>query len=109
MWGQAPLESQPTEEQRTRLQDFLAEVMLASRRYGMVIDRHDATVAPTIVDIAADTIVGLDLKYVVNADGKIVSYDCDDSILDGVWPVERGDGSLVEQRYWNHDPSGRAS
>jgi hypothetical protein len=93
---------------RERLQMFLAEVMFASRRYGLLIDRHDDEQAPTIVDIEADTIVGLDLKYVVNADGKVAGYACEDSILDGVWPVQSSDGSLVEQRYLNHDPARRA-
>lgn len=110
MYGDTPLESRPSEDQRERLQDFLIEVMALSRKYGMVIATELEGSPPVVFDVHADTIVGIDFGYVVDEDknNKVVAYQCADSILDGVWIVEQDDGSLVQQRYWKRDPRSAA-
>jgi hypothetical protein len=102
MYRDTPLEAQPTEDQRERLQDFLVEVMALSRKYGMVIASDKSGEPPVVIDIHSDSIVGIDFFYVVDEqrNNLVTEYWCEDSILDGVWIVEEADGSLTEQRYW---------
>lgn len=96
------MENHPTDDQRARLQDFLIEVMHASRRYGMLIATAKNDEPPVVIDVERGTIVGIDFEYITDEenDNLVKSYWCESSILDGVWIVEADDGSLVEQRYW---------
>lgn len=110
MYGDTPMESRPSDDQRERLQDFLVEVMALSRKYGMVIATEQNGEPPVVFDTKNDTIVGIGFGYVLDEERQnvVTEYWCEDSILDGVWIVEREDGTLVEQRYWHRDPVPRA-
>jgi hypothetical protein len=89
------LENRPTPAQQEALEDFLNELMLISRKYGMLIDSYGDFETPVIRDVAKGTIVGLHLAYFVDPHepSTILSYDCSGaSILDGVWLVDTSDG-----------------
>lgn len=99
--GDLGLEERPSHEQRGRLIDFLSELMLISRRYGMVIDSYVDVETPVVRDTRTGTVVGLHLAYFVAPDNheQVTAYDCEGgSILDGVWLVQTPDG-LKEQRH----------
>ncbi len=87
MYGETfELELRPDEDQRERLRDFLSELMLISRKYGILIETHHRGEQPMLVDLHTDTVVGIDLAYRVHGD-FVRSYECDMAIYDGVWPV----------------------
>ena len=105
-----PMESRPSQDQRERLLDFLVESMALARKYQMLIatvrDAELDVTIPAIVDLNAQTIVGIDLTYVQDPNsGRIRAYLPKDSVLDDVWIVEQDDGTFVEQRYWSGEPT----
>ncbi len=92
------MEGNPTEAQKSRLQDFLVELMLLCRQYNLLLDTYDADTR--VIDLGTNTIVGIGLDYIVlEVDGEqiITNYECDGSILDGVWLVDTDSGPR-EQR-----------
>lgn len=89
------VEVAPTQEQRKRLDDWLSELAIISRKYELLIDTSCGDTM--IMDLRTSTIVGVDLAYVLNSKGRITGYELTDSILDGVWMVRRGEG-MVETR-----------
>lgn len=89
------VEVNPTREQRKRLDDWLSELAIISRKYELLIDTSCGDTM--IVDLHSCTIVGVDLGYVLNSKEHITGYELADSILDGVWMVRTGDG-MVETR-----------
>jgi hypothetical protein len=91
----AALEDQPSSEQKQRLEDWLSELRLICRKYGMLIDVDDSC-ETRIVDLRTDTVVGIGLVYLLDGD-RITAMDCAGSILDGAWLVTSPDG-LKEQR-----------
>lgn len=93
-----PLEGHPSDDQKERLEDWLSELMLICRRYGLVLDTDDADTR--VVDVWSNTVIGVGLQYIVADDRdqpKIHSYDCAGSILDGAWLVDTPEGPQ-EQR-----------
>lgn len=99
------LESRPSAEQKQRLQDFLLEMLVLSRRYGMLVTQDPNTGNTVVVDTDNETVVGIDFFFATDAknDHRVLMYTCESSILDGVWVVESDDGSWTQQRYSRHD------
>lgn len=91
-----PLESRPSPEQRQRLEDWLTELLMISRRYRIVLFQ-DTGRDLQFIDTDRDTLIGLDLELIRTVDGRISEYLPADSILDGVWFVD-SDAGPVEQR-----------
>lgn len=89
------LESGPTPDQQERLEDFLNELTMLSRKYGMILDAYGDLDPPVVRDVHTGTIVGLQVTYFVDPlePEKIIAYDClGASILDGVWLVDTPNG-----------------
>lgn len=92
-----PLEGRPSVDQRERLEDFLDELTLICRRYNLLLDGYVEGETIQVLDLDSGNVVGLNLLYTVQErTGKVVAYDCEHSILDGVWLVDAEDGP-VEQ------------
>lgn len=89
------LEGNPSDEQKSRLEDWLVELKFICRNYQLLLDTDEGDVR--IVDLLSNTTIGIGLTSLLNDDGLITDYDCTGSILDGVWLVE-GPAGLVEQR-----------
>lgn len=95
----APLEPAPTDEQKSRLEDWLTELKIICARYRLVLDTEDGETR--LIDIERGTTIGIGVTYLVEQRGDrqlITSYDCTGSILDGVWLVEGATGP-DEQRH----------
>lgn len=110
--GVTQLEGAPSDAQKRRLEDYLAELKIICRQYRFLLDTDDADVR--IIDLDRNTIVGIGLTYLLSERGgraRITGYDISDSILDGVWPVDGPPGTSgpVEQRtvqpVWPRHPS----
>lgn len=104
-----PLESEPTDEQKHRLEDWLTELKIICRRHRILLDTEDDWVH--LIDMDREKTIGIGLTYLSAERGgrpQITAYDCTGSILDGVWLVESPEG-LREQRalgsVWPHHPS----
>lgn len=92
------LEGNPTRAQQRRLDDFLSELMLISRKYQLVIDSYVGYEVPVVRDVESGTVVGLQLAYHVDVQHPthVVSYDfAGGSILDGVWLVDTPQGPVA--------------
>lgn len=98
------LEGAPTDDQKERLEDFLSELMLLSRKYKILLsDEHETT---QLLDVRTMTLIGLGLVF-WTAPGeprRVVSYTPADSILDGTWLVDTEDGPLEQQQVMNVFP-----
>jgi len=92
------LEGDPTPEQKVRLAGFLDELMLISRKYRIVLDGYVED-GPALLDLDRNTVIGVGLLYLVDEyrGNKVTSYDAEDSILDGVWPVDGPDGPIEQK------------
>lgn len=82
------LEGAPDDDQRRRLEDFLTELKLISRRYGILL--HDVEESTRIVDISTGHTIGVGLAYFTapGNDQRVIEYIPVDSILDGAWPLD---------------------
>lgn len=93
-----PIEGAPCDEQKMRLEDWLTQLTIICRAYGILLDTEDGETR--IVDLHTQRIIGMGLTYhqVLRADREYIShYLATDSILDGVWPVDTPDG-VTDQR-----------
>lgn len=91
------LEGAPTDEQKERLDNWLSELKIICRQYGLLLDTDDGDTR--IVDLYAHTIIGVGLTYLTtgNSHDTITAYDCSGSILDGSWLIDTRAGP-IEQR-----------
>lgn len=93
------LEDAPVDDQMDRLEDLLTELKILTSRYKIaLINTPDGLM---FLDLVTQRVIGIDLVAHTKAAGDaqlIDRYDCQDSILDGVWLVRGPDGDLVEQR-----------
>ncbi len=87
----------PTDGQKDRLEDFLTELMLLTRKYRILL--CDLSETLEILDMPTGDVIGLGLAHFIAPDDETVvrGYVPVDSILDGAWPVEGPEGP-VEQR-----------
>lgn len=94
------LEGAPTDEQKERLEEFLAELMLVSRRYGILLQDEHETVQ--FLDLRGEgRLIGVGLQFDTDTgtpDGRVTDYFAADSILDGVWLVDTDDGPVEQHR-----------
>lgn len=88
------VESTPTDDQKERLEDFLTELGLITRKYRIYL--RSTSESLLIVDAERDTVLGVDLVMWLNG-GHFHAYDIEDSILDGIWMIDTPDGPQ-EQR-----------
>lgn len=77
-------ESDPDEDQKRRLEDFLTGLALLTRKYRIAV--HDRTEDLELLDTTTGHLLGLGLARFTSGD-QTVSYVPVDSILDGVWLV----------------------
>lgn len=89
------VESTPTDDQKERLENFLTELMLLSRKYRILLMDEAETVE--ILDVPSQHVIGVGLGWFID-DGRVKEYVPVDSILDGAWPMEVGD-AVTEQRF----------
>lgn len=93
------LEDAPVDDQMERLEDLLTELKLLTSRYKIaLINTPDGLM---FLDLATQRVIGIDLVAHTKAAGDarlIDRYDCQDSILDGVWLVRGPNDEMVEQR-----------
>jgi hypothetical protein len=88
------VESSPTNEQKERLEDFLSELALITRKYRIYLQScHESLL---LIDAERDTVLGVDLTLWLKQ-GLFVGYDVEDSILDGIWMIDTPEGPQ-EQR-----------
>jgi hypothetical protein len=92
------VEGAPTDDQKNRLEGFLAELMLISRRYRILL--NDPGEGVELLDLSTQHVIGLGLDWFTASsdETRITGYVPTDSILDGVWPVDGPDG-VTEQRH----------
>lgn len=98
------LEGAPTDPQKERLEDFLTELMLLSRRYGILLrDEHETT---EFLDLASGNLIGLGIAHFTapGNDRHVLAYLAADSILDGTWLVDTEDGPVEQWRVMNVFP-----
>ena len=91
-------ETNPTDDQKHRLRDWLIELAIISQKYG--IHWSETDLGLIIRDQLTGTIIGSGLElFTAIKDGvdRIIAIEISDSILDGVWLVDGPDGP-VEQR-----------
>jgi hypothetical protein len=94
----APLEGQPTDDQKHRLEDWLAELKIICRRHRILLDTDQGEAR--LVDLVRGTTIGIGVTYLTAERAgrvRITGYDCTGSILDGVWLVDTPSGPR-EQR-----------
>lgn len=89
------LETDPDDDQKERLEAWLTELTLISRRYRILIESSDGEV--WIHDLDRQSVIGLDLTLLLDATDRVKCYDVENSILDGVWLVDTPQGPQ-EQR-----------
>lgn len=88
--------------QGQRLTQFLDGLLELSRECQLLLHLDEPTGDIEIVDLRSRTVLGIGLIPQLSTDETTVSvYDCEGSILDGVWLVEH-DGQMVEQRTIPH-------
>lgn len=83
----APVEGRVTAEQVTRLQDWLTELLVISRRHGIAV--HSIAGELQFIDCRRKTLIGMDLMARIEGE-RLAEYIPCDSILDGVWQSEYG-------------------
>ncbi len=93
LWSR--LEGDPQDEQKARLEAWLKELTLISRKYRILIETLDGEVC--IEDLDRQSVIGLDLSLLLDNNGNVQCYDVESSILDGVWLVDTPQGPQ-EQR-----------
>lgn len=92
------LEGAPTDDQKERLESFLVELMLLSRKYQILL--HDREETAELLDIRTGRLIGMGLAWFTAPDDdcKVLDYVPVDSILDGTWLMDVDEG-FVEQRH----------
>lgn len=98
------LEGAPQDEQRERLEDFLSELMLLTRKYKILLsDGHETT---QLIDMPTGNLIGLGLVFwtAPGDERRVISYTPADSILDGTWLVDTDDGPVEQQSVGNVFP-----
>jgi hypothetical protein len=97
------MEGHPSDEQKNRLEDWLTELMLISRKYRIVATCESGDIR--LIDVNTDTVIELGILPLLDTDGRVTAMDCTGSILDGVWLVDTPTGA-AEQRsvgpVWPH-------
>lgn len=92
------LEGRPDDGQKERLEDFLSELMLITRKYGiLLVDGHETL---QFLDVREQSrLVGVGLVGFTSTKDpdRVLMYVPADSILDGSWLVDTDSGP-VEQR-----------
>lgn len=86
------VEAAPEDDQKNRLEEFLAELMLMTRKYMILLcDGHETL---EFVDLRNGNLIGVGLVGFTDRSDpdRIMSYVPADSILDGVWLVDTADG-----------------
>lgn len=81
-----PLEGEPCDEQKSRLEDWLTELKIICRRYQLMLDTDDGETR--ILDLTRGTTIGFGITYLLEDSGQITGFDCAGSILDGVWLID---------------------
>lgn len=94
----AGLENWPNASQCIRLGRFLEDLAALCTSQRLVLAVEDGELR--IVDLERDSVIGIGLDHQLSGRWRhhIDSYNCEGSILDGVWLVENGNGDLVEQQ-----------
>lgn len=104
------LEGNPDDDQKNRLEDFLTELMLLTRRYNVLLLDQEETVQ--ILDLRRQcNLVGVGIVAFTEPgdDSKVVSYMAADSILDGAWLVDTDGGPVEQRQVSNVFPMGSSS
>ena len=98
------IEGAPTDDQKERLEEFLAELMLISRKYQLLLKGNGEMVE--FFDLVRQSTIGFGLEWftAVGDDLKVTGYIPADSILDGVWPVDGPDGMAEQRHLWRVNP-----
>ncbi len=97
------VEGQPQDDQKERLENFLSELMLISRRYRILLRDNDE--CTQLLDMNTGNLIGLGLAWFTGEDPHhILSYVPVDSILDGTWLVEGPDGPIEQRTLQNVFP-----
>lgn len=99
------LEGHPADEQKHRLEDFLSELMLISRKYGILLVDHHETLQ--FLDLRnRSRLIGMGLVGFTDAiaPDKVLLYLPADSILDGAWEVDTDMGSVEQHTVMNVFP-----
>lgn len=100
----APLEGQPDDDQKDRLEGFLTELMLITRKYriGLIDDAETLEMR----DLRNGNLIGLGLvEFTDRIDPrKVLRYLPADSILDGVWNIDTDDGPVEQHQVTNVFP-----
>jgi hypothetical protein len=105
----APLEGNPSDDQKRRLEDWLTELKIICRRYRILLNTDEDWVH--LVDMDRDTTIGIGITYLTAERGgreRITGFDCTGSILDGVWLVDTPQGPKEQRaagRVWPEHPS----
>lgn len=93
------LEGVPTDDQKHRLEDWLAELKIICRRHRILLDTDGPD--SRLIDLDRQSVIGIGVTYLTTERAgrrRITGYDVTDSILDGVWPVDTDDG-VQQQRH----------
>ncbi len=103
----APLETDPSDAQKLRLQDWLTELKIICARYRVVLDTDDDG-ETRVIDIERGTTIGIGVSYLIDQrpDGRrvISAYDCTGSILDGVWLIDTPAGPIEQREHTRVHP-----
>lgn len=97
-----PIEGSPTTDQKDRLEDWLSQIKIVCRTYGILLDTDDGETR--LIDLETGKIIGMGLTYLMvqrRGHTRISAYDVTDSILDGTWPVDTPAGT-ADQRQAGH-------
>lgn len=98
------LEGAPGDDQKERLEDFLSELMLLTRKYRILLaDEHETL---QILDMPTGNLIGLGLvNWTAPSDDlRVLAYEPADSILDGTWLVDTPDGPVEQGTVGNVFP-----
>lgn len=90
------VEGVPTDDQKDRLEDFLAELRFITGKYQILLVDSDDSVQ--IRDVTTGHLIGLGLVRLAGA------YLPVDSILDGAWMVDSVNGPVEQHRVMNVYP-----
>lgn len=99
------VEGRPTDEQKERLQDFLTELKLLTRRYKILLVDQDESVQ--LLDLrGGGHLIGVGIVpfTVPGDDARIIDYEAADSILDGAWLVDTANGPAEQRSVMNVFP-----
>lgn len=99
------LEGRPTDEQKDRLENFLSELMLITRKYGMLlVDDHETLQLHDLRN--GNHLVGVGLVGFTSAQdpNHVLMYVPADSILDGTWLIDTDKGPVEQHAVTNVFP-----